>query len=101
MYLGVQGLMPRDLREVTPNTVDGIRAHGFTGVACRFFQPLSVTRADVEHLRGMLESGGVVPCQAVAQHPDLVAADPAARRQGVTAMQRICEVTRWLGTGNL
>jgi sugar phosphate isomerase/epimerase len=48
-----------------------------------------------------MEAGGVEPCQAVAQHPDLIAADPSERREGIRSLQHMCRVTRWLGAGNL
>lgn len=101
MYLGIQGLMPRDLRQVTEDTMADVRAHGFTGVACRFYEPLDVTEAEVKRLRAIMEAGGVDPCQAVAHHPDLVAPDKARRTEGIRAMQHMCKVTRWLGAGNL
>lgn len=101
MYLGVQGLMPADLRTVTDETMAKVRAYGFTGVACRFLNPLEVTEAEVRSLRAIMESGGVDPCQTVARHPDLVARDPTERAAGVRAMQHMCRVTRWLGAGNL
>lgn len=101
MYLGVQGLMPRDLRTVSEETVARIRGHGFTGAACRFFDPLNATKTDVMRLRQVMEAGGVDPCQAVAQHPDLVSPDAGVRADGVRAMQHMCRVTRWLGAGNL
>ena len=101
MYLGVQGLMPDDLDEVTAATVSRIREHGFTGAACRFFEPMSATRDTVMRLRDIMEVGGVAPCQTVAAHPDLLAASEVVRREGVRAMQHMCQVTRWLGAGNL
>lgn len=101
MYLGVQGLMPRDLRTVTEATMAKVRAHGFTGVACRFFEPLEAKEDEVKRLRRVMDAGGVDPCQAVAQHPDLVHPDKAARAEGIRAMQHMCRVTRWLGAGNL
>ena len=101
MYLGVQGLMPRDLNTINKETVESIRAHGFTGVACRFFEPMEASREDVTRLRDALKHGGVDPCQAVAQHPDLIDPDPLRRATGIKAMQHMCRVTRWLGAGNL
>ena len=93
--------MPRDLRTVTEETMATVLAHGFTGVACRFFDPLNVSEADVKRLRHVMDSAGVDPCQAVAQHPDLVSPDRAERGEGIRAMQKMCAVTRWLGAGNL
>ncbi len=101
MYLGVQGLMPDDLGEVTEATMARIREHGFTGVAARYFDPLSATRESVTRLRDIMEAGGVDPCQAVAAHPDLLASSPEVRSEGVRAMQHMCRVTQWLGAGNL
>ena len=57
MYLGVQGLMPRELRDVTPETMAIVRRHGFTGVACRYYDPLAVTERDAKRLGA---SGGAV-----------------------------------------
>jgi len=93
--------MPPDLGAVTDATMAGIRAHGFTGTACRFSEPLAVTEADARRLRAVMEAGGVEPCQAVAQHPDLIASDPGERREGILSLQHMCSVTRWLGAGNL
>ncbi len=100
-FLGVQGLMPRDLREVSDATISRIRELGFAGAACRYHDPLSATRADATRLREMMRAGGVAPCQAVARHPDLVSPDPRRRALGIESMQYMCKVTRWLGAGNL
>ena len=101
MYLGVQGLMPNNLGDVTEATMTRIRDHGFTGAATRFFDPLSATKELVTTLRQVMDAGGVDPCQAVATHPDLLAASPSVRSEGVLAMQHMCQVTQWLGAGNL
>ena len=101
MYLGIQGLMPHDFRTVTDATMARIRGHGFTGTACRFFEPLSVIETDVRRLRRIMEAGGVDPCQTVAQNPDLISTNPAERAEGIRAMQHMCNVTQWLGAGNL
>ena len=101
MYLGVQGLMPRDLTTVTAETMKTIRSHGFTGAACRFFDPMRATQTEVRQLRSIMEASNVDPCQSVAQHPDLVALDSTERAEGIRAMQHMCKVTRWLGAGNL
>ena len=101
MYLGVQGLMPRDLNDVDSHTTRMIREHGFTGTVCRYLDPLSTSREQVFRLKLVLDAGGVNPCQVVAQHPDLIDPDPAARKEGIRAMQYMCKVTSWLGAGNL
>ena len=59
MHLGVQGMMPRDLGDVTPETMATIRRHGFTGVACRYYDPLSATERDAKRLRDIMGDGGV------------------------------------------
>lgn len=64
MYLGVQGLMPDDLGEVTEATMARVREHGFTGVAALYFESLSATKESVTRLRYIMEAGGVDPCQA-------------------------------------
>lgn len=101
MYLGIQGLMPRNLNDVTAETMRNIREHGFTGVACRYFDPLEATESEVKRLRDVMEAEDVDPCQTVAQHPDLIDPDPAKRAEGILAMQHMCKVARWLGAGNL
>jgi len=101
MYLGVQGLMPRNLNDVTEATMKKIRNHGFTGAACRYFDPLEATESEVKRLRDVMDSEGVDPCQAVAHHPDLIDPDPAQRAEGIRATQHMCKVARWLGAGNL
>jgi sugar phosphate isomerase/epimerase len=78
-----------------------IREHGFTGVACRYFDPLEATESEVKRLRDVMEAEDVDPCQTVAQHPDLIDPDPAKRAEGILAMQHMCKVARWLGAGNL
>jgi len=93
--------MPDDLGDVTEATMTRILEHGFTGVAARFFDPLSATEESVTRLRQIMETGGVDPCQAVSAHPDLLAASPEVRSEGVRAMQHMCQVTQWLGAGNL
>ena len=85
-YLGIQGLMPRDLSEVSDATMARIRAEGFTGAACRWYDPSSATRDDVVRLREVMAAGGVEPCQAVAQHPDLISPDPRQRSVGIAEM---------------
>ena len=82
MYLGVQGLMPTDLNEVDEKTTTNIRKHGFSGVACRYFDPINVTKNEVTRLRAVLSDGGIVPCQVVAQHPDLINPSSSERRKG-------------------
>ena len=101
MYLGIQGLMPRNLNDVTAETMRNIREHGFTGVACRYFDPLEATESEVKRLRDVMEAEDVDQCQTVAQHPDLIDPDPAKRAEGILAMQHMCKVARWLGAGNL
>ena len=93
--------MPNNLADVTEATMTRIREHGFTGTAARFFEPLSATKETVARLRDIMETGGVDACQAVAAHPDLLAESPVVRREGVRAMQHMCQVTQWLGAGNL
>ena len=97
MYLGVQGLMLKDLNEVTEATMTNIRDHGFTGAACRYLEPLETTESDAKRLREIMNVGGVNPCQTAAQHPDLIDPDPDKRAKGVRAMQLMCKVARWLG----
>ena len=58
MYLGVQGLIPNNLADVTEATMTRIREHGFTGTAARFFEPLSATKETVARLRDIMETGG-------------------------------------------
>lgn len=101
VYLGVQGLMPRDLQNVTPLTMKRIRDLGFSGVACRYFDPLGAIEKDVRRLSDIMATAGINPCQAVAQHHDLIATDTPKRLLGIKAMQHMCLVTRWLGAGNL
>ena len=100
-YLGIQGLMPRDLSQVSDATTARIRREGFSGAACRWYEPSTATRDDVARLREVMAAGGVEPCQAVAQHPDLISPDPRQRAAGVAEMRHMCRVTRWLGAGNL
>lgn len=101
MYLGVQAFMPTDLNTVSDKTMQTIRDNGFTGVACRYFDPLNATKDDVSRLKSVMDSNGIDPCQAVAQHPDLIDADKQRRDEGIRAMQHMCKVTKWLGAGNL
>ena len=101
MYLGVQGLMLKDLNEVTEATMTNIRDHGFTGAACRYLEPLETTESDAKRLREIMNVGGVNPCQTATQHPDLIDPDPDKRAKGVRAMQLMCKVARWLGGDNL
>ena len=101
MYLGAQGLILRDLNEVTEATMTNIRDHGFTGAACRYLEPLETTESDAKRLREIMNVGGVNPCQTATQHPDLIDPDPDKRAKGVRAMQLMCKVARWLGAGNL
>ena len=100
-YLGIQGLMPRDLSEVTDATMARIRARGVLRRGMPLVRAASATKGDVVRLREIMAAGGVVPCQAVAQHPDLIAPDPRERATGIAEMQHMCRVTRWLGAGNL
>ena len=101
MYLGIQGLMPEDLREVDDTTVKKIRDSGFSGVACRYFAPDDATKPEVLRLRDVLNSGGIDPCQTVAQHADIISSDEQERRSGIKSMQKMCEVSSWLNAGNL
>ena len=101
MYLAIQGLMPSNLNDVTDATVTRIREFGFTGVACRYQQPLITTKLKTEKLRTILESGGVKPCQVNAHNPDLISTDKNLRQEGIMVMQHMCKVTRWLNADTL
>ena len=83
MYLGVQAFMPTDLNTVSDETMQTIRDRGFTGVACRYFDPLNAAKNDVLRLKNVMDSNGINPCQAVSQHPDLIDADPRRRDEGL------------------
>lgn len=96
MYLGVMGMMPQDLRQVDADVVRRIRQAGFTGVSCRFYDPLDFPMPEVERLRTVLEKSGVRPAQANAQYPDLVHPDERQRIEGIRAMQRMCNIARAL-----
>ena len=101
MYIGIQGMMPRELRQVDDMVVSRIRQAGFSGVTCRFPNPLEVSMSDVDRLKGVLTAGGVQPAQANAQYEDLVNPHEEHRRKGIRVMQVMCRIARRLGADNL
>jgi sugar phosphate isomerase/epimerase len=96
MRSGVVGLMPPDLREVTPAHARRIRDLGFTGVSCVLHDPFAYTRADLERTRATLAEAGVAVAQANARYPDLVHPDPARRAAGIDGLRQTCQAAVWL-----
>lgn len=96
MRSGVVGLMPADLREVTPATADRLRELGFTGVSCVMRDPFAYTQADLARVRSVLADAGVRVAQANARYPDLIHPDAAQRAAGLRALRQACVAARWL-----
>lgn len=96
MRSGVVGLLPADLREVTPNQARRIRELGFTGVSCVLRDPFAYTQADLAGVRSMLADAGVAVAQANARYPDLVHPDAEQRAAGLRALRQACVAAGWL-----
>lgn len=96
MYAGVVGLMPPDLREVTPARARRIADLGFTGVSCVLRDPFAYTQADLERVRDTLAEAGVRVAQANARYPDLIHPAAEQRQAGLRALAQTCVAARWL-----
>jgi sugar phosphate isomerase/epimerase len=96
MRAGVVGLMPADLRDVTPEVARRVRDHGFTGVSCVLRDPFAYEQADFERTRATLADAGVRVAQANARYPDLIHPDADQRAAGLRALRQACVAARWL-----
>jgi sugar phosphate isomerase/epimerase len=96
MRSGVVGLMPADLRAVTPQTAGRLRELGFTGVSCVMHDPFDYSQADLERVRSILADAGVRVAQANARYPDLIHPDASQRAAGLRALRQACVAARWL-----
>lgn len=96
MRLGVAGMMPRDARQVTDEHAAGLKALGLFGVTCLLPDPVRCTRAEMERVRAVLGSAGVVPAQANATYERLVDPDQALRAAGIRGLQAACRCASWL-----
>lgn len=99
--LGVAGMMPRDMREVTPERARRIRAAGFTGVSCFFTEPLATEERDVRAAANILREAEVAPAQANAQYEGLCKAEPERRALGVRQAVAAVYCAAWLGADTL
>ena len=99
MLIGIQGLMPDDLNQLTDSHVKNIRDLGFFGVSCRFSNPLDVNKEQIKKIKSTLDFGGVKPSQVLASHPDIISKNDG--QLGVEAMQKMCSVANWIDTETL
>jgi len=99
--LGVAGMMPRDMRQVTADGARRIRAAGFTGVSCYFTDPLATEEREVRAAAGVLRAAEVVPAQANAQYEGLCKAEPERRQLGVRQAVAAVRCAAWLGADTL
>jgi sugar phosphate isomerase/epimerase len=96
MRSGVVGLMPADLRDLTPAQAGIIRTLGFTGVSCVLRDPFAYSQADLTRVSQTLADAGVAVAQVNARYPDLVHPDADHRAAGLRALRRACEAARWM-----
>ncbi len=96
MRLGVVGLMPRDCRDVTARHVQRIRELGLTGVSCVLPSVDDCTQEQMEHVRSVLNNGGVSVAQVNAQYAGLISPDETARARGIVSLQHTCRCGTWL-----
>lgn len=96
MRSGVVGLMPADLRALSPEQARAIRALGFTGVSCVLSDPFAYSQVDLTRVRETLAEAGLAVAQANARYPDLIHPDASQRAAGLAALRRACEAARWL-----
>jgi sugar phosphate isomerase/epimerase len=96
MRAGVVGLMPADLRAVTPAVASRIRELGLTGVSCVMHDPFAYSQDDLTRVRAILADAGVCVAQANARYPDLIHPDASQREAGLRALRQACVAGRWL-----
>jgi sugar phosphate isomerase/epimerase len=96
MQLGVVGLMPADLRDVTPETAQRLRNHGFTGVSCVMRNPADYRESELLTVRQMLADAGVRVAQVNARYPDLIHPEASQRAAGIETLRHACQAARWL-----
>ncbi len=101
MRVGVAGFLPTSLAEINDRVVRQARDAGFSGVSLHLTDFSSVTRADLELVRNMLDNAGLEVAQFNVRNEPLVSSDETLRRAGVQTMQRACQLARWLNAGNL
>lgn len=101
MRLGVNGLMPRDARNVTPEDAVRLTRLGLFGVTCLLPDPESCTREEMARVRSLLGAAGVVPAQANATYERLVDPEHDLRLRGIRALQAACRCAAWLGAASV
>lgn len=101
MRPGIVGLTPADPLTIQSQDVALVREAGFTGISCFFQDPLAPASPDLERLRSVLADGGVCVAQCNGSYSVLVSPDDDERRKGITAVLRLCGITRLLGAQTL
>jgi sugar phosphate isomerase/epimerase len=98
---GVVGLMPSNVREITPGTAARLRENGFTGVTVVVSDPLTADREEYVRAGQILRDGGVDVAQANPRYEIIVSADDARRALGIRGLQAACQVAAWLKAGTV
>ena len=101
MYIGIAGMLPKDITEIDKSVVDRVREAGFTGVSCRFSDPENISMSQLEYIKKTLIEGGVRPVQSITHYESIVSSNNKQRSEGIRVMQFMCSLTRRLGADNL
>ena len=101
MYIGIAGMLPKDITKIDKSIVDRVREAGFTGVSCRFADPQNTSLSQLEYIKNTLLEGGVRPVQSITHYESIVSSNDKQRSEGIRVMQFMCALTRRLGADNL
>jgi sugar phosphate isomerase/epimerase len=100
MRLGLNGcFLPSDMKDVTPELCQRVRAFGFSGIFTRFSKndPRETPKHEAERVRQVLQDNGVRMYQATGFWQNLVTPDEAARRESVMTLQAAITLASWMG----
>jgi sugar phosphate isomerase/epimerase len=100
MRLGLNGcFLPDDMKDITPELCQRVRALGFSGIFTRFRKnpPLDARRAEAERVRQVLADNGLRMYQSTGFWQNLVTPDETARAQSVRVLQGAIRLAGWMG----
>lgn len=98
MLLGAADYHKGDFRTLTDRTAADAAAMGLRALNARTDDPFSVTRAEAERFKDLLQRHGLAAGQTVGNYGGgLVSADGAERERTVRFVREMCRVARLLG----
>ncbi|MCC6629370.1 MAG: sugar phosphate isomerase/epimerase [Chloroflexi bacterium] len=100
MRFGLSGsMLPNRLDDFTPAIAAAARASGFAGLFTRFDadDPTTVTHAQCQRVRQIMDDHGLVMAQAIGYRPPLIHPDEAIRHRAVERLKAAIQIAGWLG----